>query len=472
MESELESAGIDPFEFSLMDEDERHEALEDAFLDPWDFEDFDLEYPRGYTYSSSSVPNTPNVPKPPVTEVSPIIKRPAITPHKPENTYSAPSTSRVAADPGYAEEKGNIYSSHKICNVKFSGSDRTYPYLVYSLDLHVGDRVEVPVGATNNSVTATVVSITYSTAPVNQAVIRKLPDYPVSQGPAEPVSEDALRRQRRRAEIAAIDRKMHQLRNMIIVLLSLLVIIVVAGISTANQSPSISVPAYTIEPTTKVVSYSTPTPRPTPKPAATPKQVDPYPYVGMSESSLSSTALGPPSKIEQDVNFEHYRPIVRMKKYIWKKDGYTYFTANTSYWKNDKEVPGYVSSIWKSPQFKEDKKITNPAPYLGMKLSYDDDLYFLGGGGKVNGVSTSKFRYLSGSKYYVVYLDNNYVVQKVENYLPQSSTGKSSSSSTNKKSSSDPYQAKDYAHPDDFYYDYRDDFWDYEDAEDYWERHH
>lgn len=35
----------------------------------------------------------------------------------------------------------------------------------------------------------------------------------------------------------------------------------------------------------------------------------------------------------------------------------------------------------------------------------------------------------------------------------------------------DPYDAKDYAHPDDFYYDYYDDFWDYEDAEDYWEEH-
>lgn len=32
----------------------------------------------------------------------------------------------------------------------------------------------------------------------------------------------------------------------------------------------------------------------------------------------------------------------------------------------------------------------------------------------------------------------------------------------------DPYDAKDYAHPDDFYYDHYDDFYDYEDAEDYW----
>ena len=37
---------------------------------------------------------------------------------------------------------------------------------------------------------------------------------------------------------------------------------------------------------------------------------------------------------------------------------------------------------------------------------------------------------------------------------------------------SDPFHASDYAHPDDFYYDYYDDFWDYEDAEDYWEAHH
>ena len=37
MESELEMAGIDPFEFSLMDEDERRKVLEDNYLDPWGF---------------------------------------------------------------------------------------------------------------------------------------------------------------------------------------------------------------------------------------------------------------------------------------------------------------------------------------------------------------------------------------------------------------------------------------------------
>ena len=43
---------------------------------------------------------------------------------------------------------------------------------------------------------------------------------------------------------------------------------------------------------------------------------------------------------------------------------------------------------------------------------------------------------------------------------------------TVKTAADDPYHAGDYAHPDDFYEDHYDDFWDYEDAEDYWEDAH
>jgi hypothetical protein len=35
----------------------------------------------------------------------------------------------------------------------------------------------------------------------------------------------------------------------------------------------------------------------------------------------------------------------------------------------------------------------------------------------------------------------------------------------------DPFDAASYPHPDDFYYDHYNDFWDYEDAEEYWESH-
>ena len=37
--------------------------------------------------------------------------------------------------------------------------------------------------------------------------------------------------------------------------------------------------------------------------------------------------------------------------------------------------------------------------------------------------------------------------------------------------SGDPFDAASYSHPDDFYYDHFNDFWDYEDAEEYWEAH-
>lgn len=60
-------------------------------------------------------------------------------------------------------------------------------------------------------------------------------------------------------------------------------------------------------------------------------------------------------------------------------------------------------------------------------------------------------------------------------YTPQpssrpSATPKLSTRST-KKSSSSGLNASDYYHPDDFYYDYYDDFYDYEEAEDYYSSH-
>ena len=52
-------------------------------------------------------------------------------------------------------------------------------------------------------------------------------------------------------------------------------------------------------------------------------------------------------------------------------------------------------------------------------------------------------------------------------------TEKPAAKSRSKKnaSSKDPYDAASYAHPEDFYYDHYHDFWDYEEAEEYWEDH-
>ena len=63
--------------------------------------------------------------------------------------------------------------------------------------------------------------------------------------------------------------------------------------------------------------------------------------------------------------------------------------------------------------------------------------------------------------------------ESVETKAENSGSGKSGYYYKSSKSNSDddPYNASDYSHPDDFYYDHYDDFWDYEEAEEYYEEH-
>lgn len=59
LERNLEDVGIDAFDFSLMNDDERREVLNDAGLDPNDYEDIEFEEsffsvvcPAGQRYQS------------------------------------------------------------------------------------------------------------------------------------------------------------------------------------------------------------------------------------------------------------------------------------------------------------------------------------------------------------------------------------------------------------------------------------
>lgn len=80
------------------------------------------------------------------------------------------------------------------------------------------------------------------------------------------------------------------------------------------------------------------------------------------------------------------------------------------------------------------------------------------------------------SHYYGGYSSNSYLSNN--SYTSKSYSGYSSGTyktysrkSYSSKSSGDLYNAKDYDHADDFYYDYYDDFSDYEEAEDYFNEH-
>ena len=66
------------------------------------------------------------------------------------------------------------------------------------------------------------------------------------------------------------------------------------------------------------------------------------------------------------------------------------------------------------------------------------------------------------------YSDGNSGTQRIFSYYTPSNSYKSSSG-TNAKN--DPYNTKDYSNEEDFYDDHYDDFFDYYDAEDYYNRH-
>ena len=216
----LENAGIDAFEFSLMDEDERREALEDACLDPDDYDliEYDtsfnawsnlqnaglslseLEYmdedekrktlrdagldPDNYevypsytpSYTQYSAPKPVNTDKyiPPVfPKIVPVkpkaVTEPAITTEpviKTESSAKADEGKRsepLKAEPApkterKAENKGprKVY---RFCGVRFETDDRVWYYRTGKLLPKSGDYVEVLFGSSRDVRKAKVISV-------------------------------------------------------------------------------------------------------------------------------------------------------------------------------------------------------------------------------------------------------------------------------------------------------------------------
>ena len=178
-ERELEDAGIDAFEFSLMDEDERRQVLDVNFLDPDDYDMIDLEpefhawenlqraglrldelsymddaekrsaledaglvpddydvdssyYHYSYVSSSKHAAKEEQ-PKKETPKPKPVTRSVTPGPAKPERTLEKPAA--------------EVY---EYCEVKLSYSDQVYYYLTGGLHLETGDRVEVPISATRS----------------------------------------------------------------------------------------------------------------------------------------------------------------------------------------------------------------------------------------------------------------------------------------------------------------------------------
>lgn len=141
------------------------------------------------------------------------------------------------------------------------------------------------------------------------------------------------------------------------------------------------------------------------------------------------------------------------------------------------EYDNYVTQKEKERQQEYYNKLTNGVPFVGMSEANISST--------ILGFPSSKMRhnyeYINGERYVANLYDfydgskkiftarcvNGKVTEvwgerNTSSYVPNASSSKK----TNKDS--DPYDAKGYYHVDDFYYDHYDDFFDYEEAEDYY----
>ena len=122
MAQELDYVGIDPFEFYLMGEEERREVLRDAYLDPDDFEYFDIDYRYSEDYGRTHLPRATPVGKPaPVTDPAPA---PAV--RQSETAPAAPEAPPV---------------TRRYCYVEIPGISQSVLYLADGFDLGVSGSV-------------------------------------------------------------------------------------------------------------------------------------------------------------------------------------------------------------------------------------------------------------------------------------------------------------------------------------------
>ena len=188
LEEELESVGIDAFEFSLMDDEEKYEALYEAGLDPEDFDG--IEFERSFDDWLNLQDAGLSIAELKLMDEEE--KREALEEAglDPDDYDMSPDFFRTRA----SVRSGPLpqtppRKTWRYCQVRFPGVDTLYHYRADGLELNAGDLVEVPAGYDNKPFTVEVVSVdeyeeTDVPYPLDKTknVIRKV-------APAEPVPD-------------------------------------------------------------------------------------------------------------------------------------------------------------------------------------------------------------------------------------------------------------------------------------------
>lgn len=447
-EYDLENAGIDAFEFSLMDEDERRDALNDAGLDPDTYVDADLDFSfdawsnlqtAGLSLSELEFMDDDERREaladvgldPDDYEDAPSYQRYLFT--SPASTYpQATQTPQPTPAPRTPPPPQNAAAYYRYCSVRFSGSERQYAYRCEDQSIKINEYVIVPTGPDNKESVAQVTAVGIYTAGVapypvehTKFIIRKATTAEVGAVLTATVARVAEQESKRSAapqthvspqpspvtpqpvqshtEQKTPPRRRNISVGWIFAAVAVIVLIIVAALPTSSNSKSRS-SSYSYTPSRSTGST--------------------YSY----SRSTSTTPTCPPVNREPAMTKEEAERL--------RGTGYHNTRPNSSA-ENIELTAAQVKC--KNCGYRSHNGVNSLCDYCAWMERY-------GGGLPASTQSTPK-----------------------PVATPRPTTKPTPSPSTNP--SSDPYNASDYAHPDDFYYDYYDDFWDYEDAEDYWEAH-
>ncbi len=451
-EYELENAGIDAFDFALMDEDERAETLRDAGLDPDDYDGvkFDSSFDAWSALQDNGLSlweldlMDEDEKKAALDEAGLDPEDYAALPaYTPSIAYVQGSVSKSSPSPDPIPREGDPIPSHQeppmiyhFCSVVFPGSNYPYAYLTDGLSVAIGDTVLVPTGPNNKPQTARVVSVGSYTA--------ESAPYPVEE------AKTVLR---------------------------------LAVVEDASWKPDISdvprswIPVQPQEEKQKPVLQLTTAEEDTPhKPAKG----------DVSEKPIS---VPPQNAVEKSGHgawwFAVASVLVLLIVIVVSQQQSTALPSTggrtREYGSTSSYYAGSTSTTPTCPPVNREKALTKEEAdrlrgtgYNGTRPnSSAENTELAAAQTKCKNCGYRTHNGLNSLCDYCAWM------KKYGSGLPASArptatprpTVKPTPRPSTKPRTDDPYHASDYYHADDFYYDYYDDFWDYEDAEDYWKEH-
>ena len=440
-EYELEDAGIDAFDFSLMDDDERAVALREAGLDPDDFDLIELD--TGYDAWSALQDNGLSLHElefmdeeekrkaledagldPDDYEDAPVSSPPST--FTPPSSFTPPQEERQTAAPTPQAPPLSRPQIYHFCGVRFPNSDESFFYLTGGWALSAGDLVIVPVGPHNQQLVAKVVSVG---------------DYTVLDAPYPVSAANSVLRRALKSESGPFLAEKAQL----------------PARALEAEPPAAAEPPKEVPPPAPVKTEMPPSQPPAPRPNKKKKRkkgkaflwiaaVVAVVILSLAEREAFMTTppespSPPPIPTCPPVNRQHaLTPAMA-----------SYLVGTGYHGKEPNSSAEYAELLMEQEKCRNCKYHTTNGPYSLCDYCTWMDRYG-------DGLPKEKAPDIS--------LPVGPVFTPGPSPRP---TPRPTPKPTAKPKSDDPYHAQDYAHPEDFYDWYYDDFDDYEDAEDYWD---